>query len=130
MGGEGNTVLWGAWLDSHSGWKWRGPGPQPAKGPLRSAGPGLGLDIHGHAGHSQEKSFLETFGLYAQSHVVDLTCCQDNWLLCHVPFSGPCCANASLFPLPAEVSPGWGQGREKSGSLGGWGLGAVIWKTM
>lgn len=93
--------------------------------PGQTAGPGLGLDIHGHAGPSQEKSFLENFGLYAQSPVVDLTCCQDNWLLCRVPFSGPCCADASLFPLPAKVSPGWGRGREKSGSPGGWGVGGA-----
>lgn len=125
-----------AWRDSHSDWKWRGPGPQQAKGPLSSAGerlaPGLGLDIHGHAGHSQEKSSLETFDLYAQSHVVDLTCCRDNWLLCCVPFSVPCCADASSFPLPPKVSPGWGRGREKSGLLGvgrwgGAGIGLQTW---
>ena len=90
------------------GRKRRSPGPLPGKGPLRPTGeglvPGSGLSIHSHSGHRQEKSSLEPFALHVQSHVVDFVHCQDNWLLCPVPFSVPCYADASGFALFPKVS--------------------------
>lgn len=85
----------------------------------------LGLSIHSPPGHRQEKASWEPCGLHIQSHVVDLVPCQDNCLLCPVPFLfyG---AETLLYPkVSLDVDVGmeqcqlsWGEGGRAGRSLG------------